>query len=330
MHIFHPEDFQPNYSVNQGWNPEAIPAIVFFPGGGFRACGQTAFYRQAVHLATRGMVAGVCSYKVESQPTQATRDAGVVQAAAAVEFMRNHAVELNIDAHRVVASGGSAGGYIAAGACFVPLGTGGPGGPGCPNLAVVRRLRRSLLSFSRPSHPSIMGSGHCPWLPVPNRRCCSQLFNPFTGARPRGDHPDHPNLPVHHITGDGPPTLILHGEEDTSVPCVSKIFFSKFNGCDRDCRQKQPKLYCRLTLPGWSRFATVETYRDLMRAADNKCELIGYPGQQHAFFHREGFYQQTVLAMDVSGCPLTYAAMDGRCMRYATKIVFVTIIVSAT
>ena len=53
MHIFHPKDFQPNYSVNQGWNPEAIPAIVFFPGGGFRSCGQTAFYRQAVHLATR-------------------------------------------------------------------------------------------------------------------------------------------------------------------------------------------------------------------------------------------------------------------------------------
>ena len=88
MHIFHPRDFQANYSVNQSWNPEAIPAIVFFPGGGFRACGQTAFYRQAVHLATRGMVAGVCSYKVEPEPTQTTRDAGVAEAAAAVEFMR--------------------------------------------------------------------------------------------------------------------------------------------------------------------------------------------------------------------------------------------------
>jgi hypothetical protein len=38
-----------------------------------------------------------------------------------------------------------------------------------------------------------------------------------------------------------------------------------------------------------------------MQAAGNECELIGYPEQQHAFFHRKGFYEQTVLAMDVRG-----------------------------
>lgn len=204
MHIFHPRDFQPNYSVEQGWNPEAIPAIVFFPGGGFRNCGQTAFYRQAVHLARRGMVAGVCSYKVESEPTQATRDAGVAEAASAVEFVRKHAVELNVDARRVVASGGSAGGYIAAGACFVPLGSGGPSGAGCPNLAVVRFV---LVCCSTTCVSFIVAASSV-----------SQLFNPATGAPPRGDRPDHPNLPVHHIVSGGPPTLILHGEADTSVP----------------------------------------------------------------------------------------------------------------
>ena len=42
-----------------------------------------------------------------------------------------------------------------------------------------------------------------------------------------------------------------------------------------------------------------------MHAAGNECELIGYPEQEHAFFHRKGMYAQTVLAMDVSdicGC----------------------------
>jgi len=38
MHIFHPKDFQDNYVVDQGWNPEAVAAVVFFPGGGFRNC----------------------------------------------------------------------------------------------------------------------------------------------------------------------------------------------------------------------------------------------------------------------------------------------------
>jgi hypothetical protein len=47
-----------------------------------------------------------------------------------------------------------------------------------------------------------------------------------------------------------------------------------------------------------SRYSTAEAYCELMRDAGNECELIGYPGQQHAFFHRPGYYEQTVLAMD--------------------------------
>ena len=45
-------------------------------------------------------------------------------------------------------------------------------------------------------------------------------------------------------------------------------------------------------------FATAEAYRDLMLAAGNECELVGYPGQAHAFFHRNGYYEKTVSAMD--------------------------------
>ena len=45
-------------------------------------------------------------------------------------------------------------------------------------------------------------------------------------------------------------------------------------------------------------FETAEAYRDLMLAAGNECELVGYPGQAHAFFHRNGYYEKTVNAMD--------------------------------
>ena len=46
-------------------------------------------------------------------------------------------------------------------------------------------------------------------------------------------------------------------------------------------------------------FETAEAYRDLMLAgAGNECELVGYPGQVHAFFHGSEFYQKTVSAMD--------------------------------
>ena len=46
-------------------------------------------------------------------------------------------------------------------------------------------------------------------------------------------------------------------------------------------------------------FETAEAYRDLMLAsAGNECELVGYPGQAHAFFHADIFFQKTVSAMD--------------------------------
>ena len=45
-------------------------------------------------------------------------------------------------------------------------------------------------------------------------------------------------------------------------------------------------------------FETAEAYRDLMLAAGNECELVGYPGQVHAFFHADIFFQKTVSAMD--------------------------------
>ena len=34
MHLFHPKDFCPEYDATV-----PVPAIAFFPGGGFRACG---------------------------------------------------------------------------------------------------------------------------------------------------------------------------------------------------------------------------------------------------------------------------------------------------
>ena len=58
MHIFHPRDFQSNYTVNQGWNPEAVPAIVFFPGGGFRACGRPHARAPCDSLSSRAQLLG--------------------------------------------------------------------------------------------------------------------------------------------------------------------------------------------------------------------------------------------------------------------------------
>jgi hypothetical protein len=43
---------------------------------------------RCAHLQTRGMCAAVCSYAVDVAPDNSTRDAGVVDAAAAVAYLR--------------------------------------------------------------------------------------------------------------------------------------------------------------------------------------------------------------------------------------------------
>ncbi len=69
--------------------------------------------------------------------------------------------------------------------------------------------------------------------------------------------------PSHHISKGDPPTIIFHGREDTTVP-----------------------------------YASVEEFTRKMQAAGNRCELIGFDGQQHGFFNqRPGgnkYYDETL------------------------------------
>ena len=62
---------------------------------------------------------------------------------------------------------------------------------------------------------------------------------------------DPKNLsPAHHVRTGAPPTIIFHGKADTTVP-----------------------------------YATAEAFTRAMIAADNRCELVGYPRESHGFFN---------------------------------------------
>ncbi len=72
--------------------------------------------------------------------------------------------------------------------------------------------------------------------------------------------------PTHHVKRGTPPTIIFHGRADTTVP-----------------------------------FATAEAFTRVMKAAGNRCELVGYDGQGHGFFNAgraKGSYDETVAATD--------------------------------
>lgn len=96
------------------WNAEAKrPAVVFFFGGGWKSGTAAQFLTQATYLATRGMVAVRADYRVASRQ-QTTPEFAVEDAKSAVRWVRSKAADLGVDPQRIVASGGSAGGHLAA------------------------------------------------------------------------------------------------------------------------------------------------------------------------------------------------------------------------
>ena len=103
-----------------GWKEsDKRPAIVFFFGGGWTNGSIKALEPQAIHLASRGMVAARADYRVKSRQGVTPKEC-VEDAKSAIRWVRANAAMLGIDPDRIVASGGSAGGHIAACTALTP------------------------------------------------------------------------------------------------------------------------------------------------------------------------------------------------------------------
>ncbi|MGC9354579.1 MAG: alpha/beta hydrolase [Mariniphaga sp.] len=197
-----------------------LPAIVFFFGGGWVSGNPDHFKLQAEYFASRGMVAVCPDYRTKSKhgttPFESVKDAR-----SAMRFLKKNGHRFGIDTLRIVASGGSAGGHLAA----------------CTALIGEVNASTDDLTFS----------------PVP---CALVLFNPVvdTGKLGYGYEKvkgrEFEISPVHHISGGVPPTLIMHGKADKTVPYENVVRF---------CRS--------------------------MKQQGNKCILKGYRKQEHGFFN---------------------------------------------
>ncbi len=105
LYIFNPEGHDPA--------KDKRPAIVFFFGGGWNGGSTSQFQQHAAYLASRGMVAILADYRVASRQKTTPREC-VADGKSAVRWIRKNATRLGIDANRIAAGGGSAGGHVAA------------------------------------------------------------------------------------------------------------------------------------------------------------------------------------------------------------------------
>ena len=108
IHLYFPKDWKP---------ADRRPGIVFFFGGGFVSVKPDQFTSTAEYFASRGMVAASSEYRIgnthHTGPERSAEDAK-----SAIRWLRLNARSLGIDAGRVVAGGGSAGGTCAAFAAY--------------------------------------------------------------------------------------------------------------------------------------------------------------------------------------------------------------------
>lgn len=183
------------------WSPDdRRPAVVFFYGGAWTNRSMDQFARHADYFASRGLVALRADHRVGSvhgtEPDAAARDGRT-----AVRWIRAHAGDLGIDPERIVASGASSGGHVAACTAHCPL------DPANGEEPTVSSRPDALILFN----PVVDYEEFAGWPEVRE----AFLWR-FTGLAADADLRAMIS-PVAHVDASPPPTLQFFGSEDDLI-----------------------------------------------------------------------------------------------------------------
>lgn len=178
MYVHFPEDWTTN---------DKRPVIIFFFGGGWNAGSVNQFEFQANYLASRGIVSARADYRVRNRHG-VTPDKCVEDARSAVRWLRKNSKRLGIDPNKLIASGGSSGGHIAA----------------CTMIAKSVESEGEDLSVSSIPQAMVLFN---PVLSFENEQMIERL----------GDNKDLAReiSPTSHLNKSSPPALILFGTNDS-------------------------------------------------------------------------------------------------------------------
>lgn len=198
LFVKHPDNFN---------SKKQYPTIIFFFGGGWSSGNINQFKPHADYLASRGMIAILADYRVNTRHQTTPFDA-VADAKSAIRFLRQNAKKLNIDKKKIAASGGSAGGHLAAAAATVP----GLNDP-TDDLKVSAKPN-ALVLFNPVFDNGPTGYGY------------ERIGERYTEISP-----------MHNIGKKTPPTIVFLGTEDHLVPVeTAKRYKQKMelagNRCD--------------------------------------------------------------------------------------------------
>ncbi|HAI13958.1 MAG TPA: alpha/beta hydrolase [Phycisphaerales bacterium] len=212
LHIYYPKDWKAS---------DKRPALLCYHGGGWVKGTPGHFGKQSQYFSKRGMVTMCFQYRLLKTNAKNVADC-LSDSKAAYQWAVDNAQALGVDTSKIVLMGGSAGGHLAA--------------------AVALCANPETNSSSLATRPYAMVL-YNPVLDVPefvgNKGYATQGLDDATLVSP-----------MHHLSKDAPPTLVLHGTADPVVP-----------------------------------FATAQKFVDGLKALGVNANLISYEGRKHGFFN---------------------------------------------
>lgn len=222
---------------------DKLPALVFFFGGGWKGGDRHHFLNHARYFSKRGLVCFLVDYRTEGQhgttPFEALKDAK-----SSMRFIRKNALELGVDPSKIIASGGSAGGHLAA-------------------------ATASIEGYNEESDDT---SVSC----IPNALA---LFNPVVDNGPGGYGyerigPAYKDFsPLHNLKKGAPPTIFFLGTDDKLIPVVTAQYYKTV--------MEKMGSSCKLKLyegkgHGFFNYGNFDLYKKTVLEMDHFLQSLGY------------------------------------------------------
>ena len=176
---------------------KSYPAMVFFFGGGWSSGDKSQFINHAMYFSQRGIICFLVDYRTKNK-NHTTPFESLQDAKTSIRFIRNNATLFRIDTSKIIASGGSSGGQLAAATALID----------------AYSEKTDDLSIS------------C----IPNALV---LYNPVIDNGPGGYGyekigDDYKNFsPLHNIKKGAPPTIIFLGTNDKHIPVETAEYYKK-------------------------------------------------------------------------------------------------------
>jgi len=167
---------------------EKRPAILFIHGGAWAAGSPAVHAFESLYFSKRGFVTATISYRLLKKGARTPLDC-FDDAKSAIQYLRKYANQLNIDTNRIICSGSSAGGHLAA------------------SLANVHYI----TTANEPNSISYRPNALILLYPA------FDLINGWMGGRKKCEKAgiDVPSFsPAQLVNSETPPTVILSGAED--------------------------------------------------------------------------------------------------------------------